>query len=83
MSEGQSHNPGVCYEMGDLISRIRRDLVTDPPALGVFEHIRADSDREDAQIALGTNATQINFASSKIARSAFLLLPERLQCYPV
>src|SRR5579885_2272587 len=58
MVEEESHNPGACYEMGDLIARMRRALGTDPPALGVFEHILADSDREDAQAALAMTATQ-------------------------
>jgi hypothetical protein len=60
--EEESHNPVVCYEMGDLISRMRRALGADPPALGVFEHILADSDREDAQTALGMKATQYDTA---------------------
>lgn len=71
MLEEESHNPGACYEMGDLITRMRRALGTDPPALGVFEHILADSDREDAQAALGMNATQYDTARRRMVRQLF------------
>jgi DNA-directed RNA polymerase specialized sigma24 family protein len=69
--EGESQNPGACYEIGDLISRMRRALGTDPPALGVFDHILADSDREDAQTALGMNTTQYDTARRRMVRQLF------------
>ena len=71
MFEEEGHNPGACYEMGDLITRMRRALATDPPALGVFEHILADSDREDAQAALDMNATQYDTARRRMVRQLF------------
>jgi hypothetical protein len=57
--------------MGDLIARMRRALGTDPPAMGVFEHILADSDREEAQAALGMNATQYDTARRRMVRQLF------------
>jgi DNA-directed RNA polymerase specialized sigma24 family protein len=69
--EQESHNPGTCYEVNDLISRMRHALGTDPPALGVFDHILADSDREDAQAALGMNATQYDTARRRMVRQLF------------
>jgi DNA-directed RNA polymerase specialized sigma24 family protein len=69
--EEESHDPATCYEMGDLISRMRRALDTDPSALGVFDHILADSDREDAQAALGVNATQYDTARRRMVRQLF------------
>lgn len=69
--EEEMHNPGAGYELGDLIARMRRALGTDPPALGVFEHILADSDREDAQAALGMNATQYDTARRRMVRQMF------------
>jgi DNA-directed RNA polymerase specialized sigma24 family protein len=71
MFEEESHNPDACYEMGDLIARMRRALGTDPPAMGVFEHIVADSDREEAQAALGMNATQYDTARRRMVRQLF------------
>jgi DNA-directed RNA polymerase specialized sigma24 family protein len=71
MIEEETHNPGAGYEMSDLISRMRRTLGTDPPALGVFEHILADSDREDAQAALGMNVTQYDTARRRMVRQLF------------
>jgi DNA-directed RNA polymerase specialized sigma24 family protein len=69
--EEESHSPGACYEMSDLISRMRRALGADPSALGVFEHILADSDRMDAQAALGMNATQYDTARRRMERQLF------------
>lgn len=71
MLEEESHNPGACYEMGDLIVRMRRALGTDLPALGVFDYILADSDREDAQAALGMTATQYDTARRRMVRQLF------------
>lgn len=69
--EEESHNPGACYEMGDLIARMRRAHGNDAPALGVFEHILANSDREDAQAALGMTATQYDTARRRMVRQLF------------
>lgn len=69
--EEDSHNPATCYEMDDLISRMRQALGADPPALGVFEHILADSDREEAQAVLRMNATQYDTARRRMMRQLF------------
>lgn len=69
--EEQSNNPGACYDIGDIISRMRRSLGADPQALGVFDHILADSDREDAQAALGMKATQYDTARRRMVRQLF------------
>lgn len=69
--EEESHSPGTRYEVDDMIARMRRALETDLSALGVFEHILADSDREDAQVALGMDATQYDTARRRMARRLF------------
>ncbi|RXT28002.1 hypothetical protein B5P46_04095 [Rhizobium leguminosarum] len=69
--EEESHNPAACYEMADLVSRMQRALGADPPALGVFQHILADSDREDAQAALRMNTTQYDTARRRMMRQLF------------
>lgn len=69
--EEESNNPGACYDIGDLIFRMRRSLGADPQALGIFDHILADSDRDDAQAALGMNATQYDTARRRMARRLF------------
>lgn len=69
--EEESSNPAASYDIGDLISRIRRSLGIDPQAQGVFDHILADSDREDAQAVLGMNATQYDTARRRMVRRLF------------
>lgn len=69
--EEEIQSPAACYEMSDLISRMRQALATDPPALGVFEHMLADSDREDAQAVLGMNSTQYDTARRRMVRELF------------
>jgi DNA-directed RNA polymerase specialized sigma24 family protein len=69
--EEESYCPSTSYEMDDLISRMRRPLGTDPPALGVLDHILADSDREEAQAALGMSATQYDTARRRMVRQLF------------
>ena len=69
--EGESQNPTARHEMDDLIARMRQALGADPPALGVFEHILADSDRDDARAALSMNATQYDTARRRMVRQLF------------
>lgn len=69
--EEESHNPVACYEVDDLISRMRRALGADQPALGVFDHILVDSDRAEAQAALGMDATQYDTARRRMVRQLF------------
>jgi hypothetical protein len=71
MFKDESHNPTACYEMDDLISRMRRALGADPPALGVFDHILADSDRDEARAALQVDATQYDTARRRMVRQLF------------
>ena len=66
-----NHNPAACYEMDDLISRMRRHSAPTSRRLGVFDHILADSDRSDAQAALGMNATQYDTARRRMTRRLF------------
>jgi DNA-directed RNA polymerase specialized sigma24 family protein len=67
----ESHNPVATYERDDLISRMRHALEADLPALGVFDHILADSDREEATAALGMDATQYDTARRRMVRQLF------------
>jgi DNA-directed RNA polymerase specialized sigma24 family protein len=67
----EGHDPGACYEMDDLISRMRHALVGEPGALGVLDHLLADSDREEAQTALGIDATQYDTARRRMVRHLF------------
>jgi hypothetical protein len=69
--EEESHNPTVAYERDDLVCRMRRALCADPTALGVFDYILADSDRTEAQAALGIDATQYDTARRRMVRQLF------------
>lgn len=69
--EDEAQDPSARYEMDDLISRMRRTLAPDPIALGIFEHILADSDRNEAQRALGIDATQYETARRRMAHLLF------------
>jgi DNA-directed RNA polymerase specialized sigma24 family protein len=69
--EEASHNPGASYEMDDVISRMRDMLAEDPAGRGILEHLLADSDREEAQIALGMDATQYDTARRRMVRNLF------------
>jgi DNA-directed RNA polymerase specialized sigma24 family protein len=66
-----SDNPGTGYETGHLIAQMRRELVDDPPALGVLDHILADSDRAEAQVALGMDATAYDTARRRMISRLF------------
>jgi DNA-directed RNA polymerase specialized sigma24 family protein len=59
------------YELKDLLSRMRRALDGDPEARGVMEHMLADSDREEAQVALGLDATGYDTARRRMIRHMF------------
>jgi DNA-directed RNA polymerase specialized sigma24 family protein len=67
----ESHNPTARYEMEDLILRMRGALAGDKSALGVLDQILADSDREEAQAALGMSATQYDTARRRMVRHLF------------
>ncbi len=69
--EEERHNPGTDYEMDDLIAQMRRALADDPAALGVLDHVLADSDRAEAQVALGMDATQYDTARRRMVRHLF------------
>lgn len=71
MLKEEGHNPVACYEMSDLIGRMRRALAIDRLALGVFEHILADSDREEARAALDMDAIQYDTARRRMVRQLF------------
>lgn len=59
------------YELNDLLSRMRQALCDDPQARGVLEHILADNDREEAQVALGLDATGYDTARHRMIRHMF------------
>lgn len=67
----QGENPTASHEIDDLIARMRHVLVDDPSGLGVFDHILADSDREEAQAALGIDAARYDTARRRMARHLF------------
>lgn len=67
----QGENPTASHELDDLIVRMRRALADDPSGLGVFDHILADSDREEAQAALGIDAPRYDTARRRMARHLF------------
>jgi DNA-directed RNA polymerase specialized sigma24 family protein len=71
VQDDESHDPVTGYETDDLVARMRRTLVADPAALGVLDHLLADSDREDAQGALGMDATQYDTARRRMIRKLF------------
>ncbi|WP_439364238.1 RNA polymerase sigma factor [Bradyrhizobium sp. DASA03005] len=69
--DDEAHDPSATYEMDDLTSRMRSALASDPLALAIFEHILADSDRDEAQRALGIDATQYDTARRRMANRLF------------
>lgn len=69
--DDDSNDPGASYETGHLVARMRRKLVDDPPALGVLDHILADSDRAEAQAALGMDATRYDTARRRMVSRLF------------
>jgi DNA-directed RNA polymerase specialized sigma24 family protein len=69
--DNESDDPGTSYETDHLVARMRRALVDDPAALGVLDHILADSDREEAQAALGMDATRYDTARRRMVSRLF------------
>jgi DNA-directed RNA polymerase specialized sigma24 family protein len=73
--EGATENisGGLCpdYELNDLLSRMRKALAEDPDALEAFEHILADSDRDEALCASGLDATRYETARRRMLRHMF------------
>ena len=67
----QGEDPIASHEIDDLIARMRHVLADDPSSLGVFDHILADSDREEAQAALGIDAARYDTARRRMARHLF------------
>ncbi len=59
------------HELSDLIFRMHQALDEDPQARGVLEHILADSDRDEAQAALGIDATDYDTARRRMTRHMF------------
>jgi DNA-directed RNA polymerase specialized sigma24 family protein len=69
--DDDTEDPGTSYETGHLIARMRRKLADDPPALGVLDHILADSDRAEARAALGMDATGYDTARRRMVGRLF------------
>ena len=61
----------VDHAITDLKERMRDALAKDPDALGVFTHILADSDREEAQATLGLDAQGYDTARRRMVRHMF------------
>jgi len=59
------------HDLNDLISRMRQALDGDPEARDILEHILVDSDREEAQVALGLDATAYDTARRRMSRHLF------------
>jgi DNA-directed RNA polymerase specialized sigma24 family protein len=59
------------HELNDLLFRMHRTLDDDPEARGVLEHILVDSDRDEAQVALGLNGTSYETARRRMLRRLF------------
>lgn len=69
--DDDSDDPGTSYETGHLVARMRRMLVDDPPALGVLDHILADSDPAEARAALDMDATGYDTARRRMVSRLF------------
>jgi DNA-directed RNA polymerase specialized sigma24 family protein len=59
------------HELNDLLSRMRQALAGDPQARDILEHILVDSDREEAQVALGLDATGYDTVRRRMIRHMF------------
>jgi DNA-directed RNA polymerase specialized sigma24 family protein len=70
-SDDKGQNPAALHELGDLIARMRHALADDLSGLGVFDHILADTDRAEAQAALGIDAARYDTARRRMARHLF------------
>ncbi len=60
------------HELNDLLFRMRQALDEDSQARGVMEHILVDSDRDEAQAALGLDATGYDTARRRMIRHMFV-----------
>jgi DNA-directed RNA polymerase specialized sigma24 family protein len=65
------HDPVTQYVTDHLVARMRGKLGGDPLALGVFDHILADSDRSEAQAALGIDAAAYDTARRRMVDRLF------------
>jgi DNA-directed RNA polymerase specialized sigma24 family protein len=61
-------SPHEDHDTMDLFARMRRVLVADPAALGVLEHILADSDRDEARAILRMSVTEYDTARRRMTR---------------
>jgi DNA-directed RNA polymerase specialized sigma24 family protein len=66
-------NPPVDHDLNDLLSHMRRALDDDPQARGIMEQILADRGREEAQAALGVDATSYDTARRRMIRHLFTM----------
>jgi hypothetical protein len=62
-------NPTPAGDFDDLTDRMREALRDDAPALGIFEHILAQTSRKDARIALGIDDTGYDTARRRMIRT--------------
>lgn len=61
----------VDHDITDLKGRMQDALEDDPEALGVFLHILADSDRDEAQAVLGLDVQGYDTARRRMIRHMF------------
>jgi DNA-directed RNA polymerase specialized sigma24 family protein len=61
----------VDHETGDLVVQMRRSLADDRQARDVFDHLLADSDRGEAQAAIGIDAVTYDTARRRMCRHLF------------
>ena len=66
-------SPSTDHELNDLLSRMRRALKDDPQAQGIMEQILADSGRDEAQAALGIDATSYDTGRRRMIRHLFTM----------
>ncbi|KQN92156.1 hypothetical protein ASE90_05355 [Sphingomonas sp. Leaf67] len=59
----------VNHDFTDLRERMRKALADDRDALGIFEHILAQTSRKDVRAELGTDETQYDTARRRMIRT--------------
>lgn len=65
----EDHLPASTNEFTDLTERMREVLQEDGPALGIFEHLLAQTSRKDARSHLGIDETGYDTARRRMIRT--------------
>ena len=66
---GDESSPASAGDFADLTRRMRDVLEDDPPALGIFEHLLAQTSRKDARTELGIDETGYDTARRRMIRN--------------